>query len=183
MINDLKSIFNKNQNLDGKSLESLVNALSRNNLPGFDYLEYIQSLGRMADLGMMEEVAFKSTFATATTVGLTKEKLVSSAHHYKEVLAQEKSQFDIALKNQLDKRVKSKRAEVEKLRNQILAWQKQIENLQKQIAKSQATIDSADQNIKGEMDKIEATKQSFEMTHQTILKQIDQDIANIQKYI
>ena len=183
MQKELKSIFGKEGNGDEKSLDFLTNALQKNNLKGFDYLEYKLSLGRLSDMGMEDEIAYKSAFATATTVGLTKEKLVSSAQHYKQVLAQEKQQFDLALKNQMDKRVKSKKAEVEKLKSQISAWQQQISQLQDQIVKSQATIDGADQNIQAEMDKIEKTKTSFENTHQSVLSQIDEDLGNIQQYI
>ncbi len=183
MLNELKGIFDNGEGIDEKSLDFLIGALDKNNLKGFDYLEYKLSLGRLAQIGMDQEVAFKSAFATATTVGLTKEKLVSSAQHYKEVLGHEKQQFDKALKNQLEKRVKSKRTEVEKLKNQIAAWKDQIDKLQNRIATSQATIDSADQNIQSEMDKIENTKASFENTHQSILVQIDEDLSTIQQFI
>ena len=183
MQKDLKTIFSKDGNLDDRSLDFLTKALEKNNLKGFDYLEFKLSLSRLAGMELEEQLAFKSAFATATTVGLTKEKLVSSAQHYKKVLAQEKQQFDVALKNQFDRRIKSKKAEVDKLKAQILKWKAQIEQLQNQIAKSQATIDGADQNIQAEVDKIENTKHNFEKTHQSILAQIDQDLANVQRYI
>ena len=183
MQKDLKAIFSKDENLDDRSLDFLTKALEKNNLKGFDYLEFKLSLGRLASMEMGEEISYRSAFATATTVGLTKEKLVSSAQHYKKVLAQEKQQFDVALKNQFDKRIKSKKGEVDKLKAQIIKWKGQIEQLQNQIAKSQATIDGADQNIQAEVDKIESTKNNFEKTHQSILGQMDQDLANIQQYI
>lgn len=183
MQSELKAIFGKNGNNDEKSLDFLTNALHKNNIKGFDYLEYKLSLGRLSAMNMENEMAYKSAFATATTVGLTKEKLVASAQHYKKVLAQEKAQFGLALKNQMERRVQSKKVEVEKLKKQILVWQDQIRQLEDQIAKSQATIDSADQNIQAEMDKIQHTKTSFERTHQNVLKQIDEDLMNIQSYI
>lgn len=183
MLNELKDIFGNGDNVDDKSMEFLISALEKNNLKGFDYLEYKLSLGRLFKIGMDNEVAFKSAFATATTVGLSKEKLVSSAQHYKEVLAKEKQQFDMALKNQLEKRVKSKKSEVEKLKVQIEAWKDQISKLQNQIATSQATIDSADQLIHDEMSKIDTTKVNYENTLESILKQIDDDLANVQRLI
>ncbi|MEZ4953526.1 MAG: hypothetical protein R2825_08110 [Saprospiraceae bacterium] len=183
MQKELKSIFDPNGSNDEKSLVFLTSALEKNNVPGFDYLEYKLSLGRLSQMNMDAETAYKSAFATATTVGLTKEKLVASAQHYKQVLASEKQQFDLALKNQMDKRVKSKKTEIEKLKTQIEAWKAQIEQLQNQIAKSQATIDSADQNIQAEINKIENTKFNFEKTHQSVLEQIDVDLANIQRLI
>ena len=183
MQNDMKSIFGSAHGLDVKSVEFLTNALEKNNLPGFDYLEFKLSLGKLQEMNLPEDTAFKSAYATASTVGLTKDKLVGTAQHYKQVLVQEKEQFDLALNNQLQKRVKSKQQEVEKLKAQIVAWKAQIENLQNQIIKSQATIDTADDQVQAEMNKIESTKESFEHTHQSILNQIDVDLQNIQKYL
>jgi predicted phage tail protein len=183
MNNDLKKIFGTTHGLDVKSVEFLTNALEKNNLPGFDYLEFKLSLARLQEMNLPEETAFKSAYATASTVGLTKDKLVTTAQHYKQVLVNEKEQFDKALNNQLQKRVKSKQQEVGKLKTQIQAWKAQMEKLQNQIAKSQATIDTADDHIGAEMKKIEATKEHFEHTHQSILNQIDLDLQHIQGYL
>ena len=76
MQKDLKNIFGSTTGLDDKSMEYLTSALAKNNLPGFDYLEFKQSLGALASLNMDEATAYKSAFATASTVGLTKEKLL-----------------------------------------------------------------------------------------------------------
>ncbi|MCB0520495.1 MAG: hypothetical protein R2830_24455 [Saprospiraceae bacterium] len=183
MQQDLKAIFGNTAGLDEKSVDFLTNALEKNNLPGFDFLEFKLSLANMQGMNLPEETAYKTTYATASTVGLTKDKLVSTAQHYRQVLLKEKEQFDVALSNQLQKRVKSKQQEVEKLKGQIEAWKQQIENLQNQIAKSQATIDDADNMIQREMDKISSTKENFVHTHQSILNQLDLDIQNIQKYL
>ena len=183
MQNDLKMVFGNQGSTDEKSLDFLTKALEKNNLKGFDYLEFKLSLARLANMNMAEDMAIKSAFATASTVGLTKEILVSSAQHYKQILAKEKEQFQVAMQNQLNKKVRGKKQEVEKMRSQIEDWKRQIEQLQNQIIKSQATIDGADQQIKHEMEKIENTKQSFENTHQSILSQIEHDLGNIQNYL
>lgn len=183
MQQDLKEIFGDTNGLDSKSIESLTKALEKNNLPGFDYLEFKLSLGRLAKMNFTEEMAYKSAFATASTVGLTKEKLLTTGQHYRKVLFEEKEQFNVALQGQMQKRVNNKQEEVAKLKSQIEAWQAQIVNLQNQIAKSQATIDDADANIEAEVQKIQTTKASFEHTHQSIMNQIELDLQNIQQYL
>jgi chromosome segregation ATPase len=183
MQQDLKEIFGDTTGLDNKSIESLTNALEKNNLPGFDYLEFKLSLGKLAVMNLPEEMAYKSAFATASTVGLTKEKLLTTGQHYRKVLFDEKEQFNIALQGQLQKRVNNKQEEVAKLKAQIQAWQEQIVNLQNQIAKSQATIDDAGNQIEAEMKKIQSTKDSFEYTHQSIMNQLELDLQNIQRYL
>ncbi|RMG87404.1 MAG: hypothetical protein D6714_02400 [Bacteroidetes bacterium] len=183
MQKSLKDVFGTIDGLDPKSVEFLTKALEKNNLPGFDYLEFIQSLKALSDLNMDEATAMKSAFATASTVGLTKEKLLQSAEHYKQVLANERQQFEAALQNQLNKRVKGKQTEVEKLKAQIVKWKEQIRKLEEQIERSQATIDNADAHIQNEMEKIERTKEAFEFTFQNILNRIDKDIENMNIYI
>ena len=42
MQKDLQSIFGQVTGLDDKSIQFLTQALSKNNLPGFDYLEFKQ---------------------------------------------------------------------------------------------------------------------------------------------
>ena len=183
MQKDLKSLFGDHHGLDEKSIQSLTTALAKNNLPGFDYLEYKQSLGALVKMNMDEETAFKSAYATAATVGLTKEKLLKTADHYKNVLQNEKDQFDKALQKQIDQRVKSKKAEVEKLKKQIEEYKLKIQQLEEKIAKSQSTIDNADQHIQEAVDKIETTQTNFDHTLQSVVNQINQDIENIQKYL
>jgi hypothetical protein len=126
MQKNLKNIFGTHHGLDDKSVDYLTKALAKNNLPGFDYLEFKQSLIALAKMGMDEATAMKSAFATASTVGLTKDKLMKTAQHYKQILATEKTQFDEALGNQLNKRVNSKRQEVEKLKVQIGKWKDKL---------------------------------------------------------
>ena len=183
MQKDLKSLFESTAGLDGKSLSSLTAALEKNNLPGFDYLEYKQSLGALVQMNMDEETAFKSAYATASTMGLTKEKLIETAAHYKKVLANEKKQFDQALQKQMDQRVKSKKTEVEKLRKQIEEYKAKIQQLEEKINKSQSTIDSADEHISAAVHKIETTQRNFEEALESVFNQINRDLENIERYL
>ena len=126
MQKDLKSLFGEIHGLDEKSLNFLVKALEKNNLPGFDYIEFKQSLSNLIAMDMSEETAFKSVYATAVSVGLTKEKLLKSAVHYKQILNKEKDQFDAALQKQMTQRVEGKLKEVQKLKGQIEEYHKKI---------------------------------------------------------
>jgi septal ring factor EnvC (AmiA/AmiB activator) len=179
----LKTIFGKDHGLDQKSVDFLTKALEKSNLPGFDYIEFKQSLDALSKLNMDEETAFKSAFATASTVGLTKPKLLETAAHYKKVLANEKTQFDSALQKQVEQKVAGKELELKKLKDQIVKHQEKIQQLQDQIAKFQKTIDGADAQIDAARKKIESTRDGFEHTHQSILNQIEKDIENIKKYL
>lgn len=183
MQKDLKDVFGSTTGLDQKSLDFLTQALVKNNLPGFDYLEFKQSLNALSSLNMDEATAYKSAYATASTVGLTKEKLLKTAEHYRSILMQEKQAFDQALKKQVQQKVESKKVEVEKLKKLILEHQAQIAKLQEEISKNQQIIDQADESIQQSMDKIKQTEEQFELTFQAILNQINCDIEDIKQYI
>lgn len=176
MPNSLSTLFSKRTELDKKSIKLLVKALEKNNLPGFDYLEFKQSLNALAKLDMNEPTTYKSAFATASTLGLTKGKLVETAGYYKTVLTKEKGQFDSALSTQLDKRVTSKEEEVKKKKSQIQKLRAQIESLQ-------ADIDGADNLINEARTKLQETKSNFEKTFKAILGEIEKDVDNIDMHI
>ncbi|MCB0663980.1 MAG: hypothetical protein KDC24_14635 [Saprospiraceae bacterium] len=180
MKKSLKDIFGKMTGLDDRSLKSLTNALENANLPGFDYLEFKQSVNALQEMGMDDKTAFKSAFAAASTMGLTKEKLIETAKHYTKVLAHEMDLFDKACKSQIEQKVNSKKTEVEALKGKIAEYEAKIEQLKERIQKSQATIDEADENIKGAMDKIQGTKESFDFTFKSVLNQITVDIEQIE---
>ena len=183
MRKKLKALFGEHHNLDEKSIDFLTRALEKNNLPGFDYIEFKQSLGALKDMDIEEQTAIRSAFATASTVGLTKEKLLKTAEHYKEVLSNEKKQFDAALEKQIQQKVKSKEQEIEKLKKQVEEYKAKIKELQEKIDRGQSTIDHADEHINEAKNKILSTKESFEHTWQSILNEIDKDIENIEKYL
>lgn len=183
MQKSLKTLFGVHHGLDEKSVDFLISALEKNNLPGFDYIEFKQSLGNLAQLQIDEPTALKSAFATAATVGLTKEKLLATAEHYKKLLTNEKSQFDVALQKQIEQRVNSKQLEVEKLRKQIDEYASKIKELETKISQAQSTIEQADDLINAAKERIETTKDGFEATLRAIMNEIDRDIMNIQQYL
>ena len=183
MKKDLKNLFGKDHGLDEKSVSFLVSALERSNLQGFDYIEFKLSLAALAEMNMDEATSLKSAFATASTMGWTKDKLLKTAEHYKNVLNSEKKQFDAALQNQIKKNVQSKLGEVEKLKKQVEAYKLKIKELEEKITKSQHIISTADEEVRAAKEKIVNTKEGFESTLQSILNDIDNDIENIKNHL
>ncbi|HMQ59176.1 MAG TPA: hypothetical protein PKE06_00835 [Flavilitoribacter sp.] len=181
MQSKLKSIFGNHHGLDERSINVLTKALENANLPGFDYLEFKQSLAALTQMNMDEAMAIKSAFATASTMGLTKEKLLQTADHYKKVLMAEKAEFSKALQENLRSKVEGKRLEVEKLKKQVEEFKAKIRELEEGITKKQAVIDTADEQIQADKERIEATGEAFEKTLQSLMNQIQMDIDHIQQ--
>ena len=78
---------------DQKFIDILLNAIDKNNLEGFDYLEYKTSLQGLDSMSMDEATRYKSAFVMAKTMGVTPTKLLSSAKHYVGVLNKEEKKF------------------------------------------------------------------------------------------
>lgn len=177
------NLFGNLDGLDDKSCKSLTDALLRNNLKGFDYLEFRASLRALASLNMESSQVFQSAFATASVIGLTKEHLVSSAEHYKSVLQKEKNSFDIALQNQVNQHVVARNNEILALEQQLSLFKQQIAELESKIIKNEALIKSKNEQIIESDSKINATKQNFEVTLHAINSEIDRDIDAINLYL
>lgn len=183
MKKSLQALFGDHHGLDSKSTEFLMRALEKNNLPGFDYLEFKQALTALSKMDMDVATAVKSAFVTGSTVGLTKEKLLETARHYAKVIIQEKLQFEQAVHKQVHQKVGAKMKEVEKLKKQIVDHKAKIQQLEQQVVSFQNTIDSAASQIDGATEKIKATQSNFEHTHRSILNQIEADIANFEQHL
>ena len=167
-------LFKSLDGLDAKSISYLSNAIEKNNLKGFDYLEFKKSLAAMADM-LDEETAIKSAFATAANMGLTKDKLLQSIEHYKNVLSKEKRQFDEALKSQTEQKINNKREEKLQLKEHIVNLKKKISEVENKIAAYQERIDNSDSEIAAAEEKINETKKNFENAFSKFNEEISED--------
>ncbi len=183
MPSTLEIVFNT-RTLDPKSLEFLFNAIKANTLQGFDYLKFKQSVLSLKDaMGMSEEVAIKSAFATATTLGITREHFLENISHYSMVLQKEKAEFDAAHNKQKNLKVNQKQNETTFLQEKIKAHQAQIMELEKQIKEFQSKIDNADKEIEEAKQKIQETKSRFEETYTHFEAVLKSDIETFNKYL
>ncbi len=106
-MSKLSNVFSADD-LDPRFVDVLIKALERNNLEGFDYLEFKQSMEALEAMGQDETTAIRSTFATASTLGLTPAKLFDSAAYYQKVLLDEKSAFDASMQRYEAERIEGK---------------------------------------------------------------------------
>ncbi len=172
----------------GKVNEKFVNilfgAMEKNNLDGFDYMEYKQSLRSLQKMGNMDEpTMYKSAFAMAQTMGATADQLINTAGHYVKILQQEQGKFGEALANQRTKQIGGKEQAIKNAEAGIAQKKKQIEQLQKEIEATQKQVEAAKQEISGARTKVETTRQNFEVTYNKIVSQIMADVENMKKYL
>ncbi len=175
MTLNLKELFNVSEQMNDKVLMKLLTAVKDGQQKDFDYLKFKQSYKSLCQLGMDESTAAKSAFLTAATMGLTKEKLMLTVQHYKNILNKEKEQFAQALKNQIANNVDGKTIEIKRLQ------EKTEENIRKiaQLQKEQTIIEQEIQKLKDTADvsrlKIEDTRDQFKTTFDILYSEVEED--------
>ncbi|MBT8231519.1 MAG: hypothetical protein HKO66_07540 [Saprospiraceae bacterium] len=171
----------------GKVSEKFVNillgAIEKNNVEGFDYLEFKQALQNLGSVEMDEATKFKSALAMAKTMGANKDKLFSSADLYLNVLSKEEKKFMESFSKQLNMQVNSRNDEIKNLENGISLKKKQIEELQQEIAKQEKTLQERKTNADKANAKVEATKDNFYHAYHIVAEQIKDDISKMKKYL
>jgi chromosome segregation ATPase len=141
------------------------------------------AVANLRGMDLDEATAFKSAFATARTMGLTKEKLLETAAHYKGIVQKEKEQFDAASAKQQDIKVGANLQQVAELQKEINDKKLTIKQLQSEIDVAEGKVRNLDFERDGAAAKIEEAKTKYLFTHQSIFNQMEQDMANIQKYL
>lgn len=179
MTIDLNKIFNTNLELDKKFVDALLRAIKSNAIKEFDYLKFMHSVKSMQEMHMDTDTSFKSAYATAQTMGLTKEKLLKTANHYKNVLTKEREHFADALKKQRSEKISGKLEEAEMLKNKIHEYEAKMKQMQKEIAAYQKKIEGADKVIEREKQKIETIKNNFVNSYEHFEKVLLDDIKTI----
>ena len=184
MTTDLRDLFSDTTGLDEKSVSALLRAIKNNYQNGqFDYLKFKQSVDSLKKMDMTDEMAFKSAFTTASTLGLTKESLLASAKKYIYALENERETFAQAVLSQKKNQIEGRKEEVKDLAKKIEQHKIKIKELEREISIFQARIDNVDQDVENARSKIEQTKDKFLQVYETLNSNIKSDIENINIYI
>ncbi|HEX5112387.1 MAG TPA: hypothetical protein VFV79_06050 [Saprospiraceae bacterium] len=172
-----------NGRVQDKFLDALFNALANSNQEGFDYMEFKDFLKSLANVPMDDSTRYKSAFATAQTMGATKNNILASAKHYLAVLSDEQNKFQDALKGQREKNLTGKQDEIKQLNTTIDQNQKDIEKLKADIEAHHQKIAALEKEITAASDKITQTADDFDATYKALVSQIQLDVQNIESHL
>ncbi len=169
--------------VDNAILDKLLKAIDDNNQAGMDYLEFRQALKTLSNLPMDEATKFQSAYATASTMGITLQKLLESIDFYKKVLQIEDENFKKAMAQQSTANIDDKIKEKEAIELSIKQKSEQIQALTEQIRQNQTQIEELSSFIETTQQKITNTSKNFETTLQSILFEFNQDAEKLKQYI
>jgi len=166
-----------------KFMEILLAAMDKNNLDGFDYLEFKQSLKSLEKMPMDEATRYQSAFAMAKTMGATPEQLVKTAGHYIAILQQEEKKFGQALAAQRTKQIGGRENQIKQMEAGIQQKAEHIKKLTQEIEADQKKLATIKSEISGAVVKVESTKNNFIASFDSLVAHIQKDIDNMKQYL
>lgn len=166
-----------------KFMKVLFGALEKNNLDGFDYLEFKKSLRKLEKMPMDEPTRFQSAFAMASTMGATPQNLAETAEFYISILKKEENKFQQALANQRQSQIGNKEAKMDDLDKIIQQKAGQIKKLTQEIEGHQQQKAKLENEISKSTIKVESTKNDFVATLNALVTKIHTDLVNFKKHL
>lgn len=169
--------------VEKKFLNILFKAMESNNIEGFDYLEFKQSIQSLSAMPMDEETRFKSAYAMATTMGATSDYLIKTAQHYMDVLQKEEDKFKNAMQQQVDGKIGQQQNEIVGMEKLVAEKAAQIKKLTDDISQIQQKVEESKAAIADATSKISSTKNNFIASYNLVRSQIEADVNNMNKYL
>lgn len=161
----------------------LFKAMEQANPPGFDYMEFKQSLQSLKKMSMDDATRYQSAFAMAQTMGATSEKLTQSAQQYLDVLKSEEQKFAQAVNNQRTKLIGNREGEIGKLEQNIQAKTEQIKRLNEEIEEHKKQVGQLQKEISEATVKVETTQSNFTASYTALAQQIESDMENMKQFL
>jgi len=163
-----------------KHFEQIFN---KANLPGPDYFEFWKMMETLEAHIPDEKARMSAVYASLVIQGLTKDKLIASASHYKTIIEKDKTEFEKAVadksKIELDSRIKS----VSEYEKKVADHAIQIQNLTKEIGDSQAKVTALKLEISEAEQKISSNTANYNVASDAMINKLTQDIQKIQTSI
>ncbi len=172
-----KGTFNK------KIFESLTQAIQKADLPGEDYLEFMNALQAMKNIDLDEKIKMQTVLATLSTKGLTVQKIIESADYYLKVLENERDKFKIVINKQTETKIGGKNKKIKDLEAENQKKADMIKQLTNEINKNQTEIKKIKKELETAGVKIKTAESDFNVTYDYVANQIKEKVKQLQSLI
>jgi hypothetical protein len=150
------------------------------NMPGPDYYEFWKMMETLEAHIKDEKARISATYASLAIQGLSKEKLVETASKYKEIINQDRAQFEKIANDKSEKDIGQKRKDLQQLEETVAKHAEMIQKLTKEISESQGAMGKLKGIITEEENKLAKNKQGYAVASEAMLRKISEDITKIQ---
>lgn len=168
---------------DAKIKKELADALEKANQPGYDYFELAQSIAAQASIIPSEAQRFQSTFAVVSPMGVTPDKLISSAQFYLDVLKNKENEFNKTVEQHMAEAVTGRENEAKSFDADMQAKSDQIKKLTEEINALQQQKTTIINEVSSSRAQIEQVKNNFNATMKVFVDRINSDIEKIKTYL
>jgi hypothetical protein len=169
--------------IDQEMLAILEEAITSSNLPGFDYIEFRDSLVRMQGVPMTEEQKFQAVYATAQSMGVTKQVLLGALDHYLGVIASKDAEFGQFIEDTTKSKVTTVEATVAKISEAIEAEANEIKRLTESIQGRRKQQDEMNVQLLQARQEIQNKKSAYEATRNVMVTNLSADRTKIDTYL
>lgn len=177
-----------NGTFDPEIYKDLQVELEKNNLEGFDYLEFYKVRKRQESIPNITEpqkylMAYESIQAMASNQDVTKEHLVKTADHYIDVLNNQENEFKSEMAKAMEAKVQTRLDAAQEKQASIASKTEQIAKLNAEIGELNIAIQQDHSEAQQMKDKIEGTAKNFKYTIDIAKGEIERDKQSISNYI
>jgi hypothetical protein len=169
--------------VDANAQEIILAAIEKANKPGYDYFEFAQALQQQEKIIAAEDLRFQSTFAVASSMGVTVRGLLETGRGYLDVVTDERKKFEQVLLQQTDATVTAKEKEMVAIDSEIKDSATKIQTLTESINAAQQKKMQLNTDLINNRGKIEQVRANFDMTAGVIETKIKKDLDCIARYI
>lgn len=166
-------------------VDVLFKALENNNMEGFDYLEFMQSINNIKKQNLTgdEIKLFQTAFALASTLKVTKSGILESGKYYLEILEKEKLSFYNSLNNNANVKLEEKNKEISDLQKKLSEDKAKLESLKNSIVSDEEKYETLSQDLLQAQQKVNNVKTGFNLAYSSLVEKINADINKIEKYL
>lgn len=175
MTVELSKLFEVETALNERMVNFILKAIKDHVDQGMDYIKFKQAVQNLVAMNMDESTSVKSAFATASTMGMTKENLIKSIQSYQVIVDKERDKFIETLKVQIANQIEQPKNEIENYKTSISEIERKIINLQKEIEAYQMKIQIKEGEIESSNEKIEKTREDFLEVYEAFTKNLSAD--------
>lgn len=151
--------------VDSAFRKHFYDLLGESNLPGPDYLEFVEAKNKLAPNVNVESICYQTAFSILQGIGLTKDKIISSAQVYLGIIDKEVEGFNATFQNTYKAQVDDNNSAIAQKQQQIAKLNQEIQDLQDKVAKGN--------ELTAKRDAFNAAGQEAKDTIQTELQKIN----------
>jgi chromosome segregation ATPase len=167
MTIDLSTLFQLPSGINEDMALSLFSAVKEKSEGGMDYIKFKQSVKNLKDMNMDDATSLKSAYATASTLGITKEELLKSINGYKAVIDHKRDEFILAMQKSITERISEPEESINEMKSQIEKINKEIELMKEKQQQYQDLITKTSSEIEEAKAKIDQRKLEFVQVYES----------------